>query len=607
MSPTVESQSPLARIGIALILVVLAVTVYWPVRCGEFVSDDHRFIVDNVAQLTRDDAPGAFFTEPTTVATPPDPDIWRPLRTTSFALDLHVFGPDPCGFHAVNVGLHALVVLLLCAWLTALVGAGPAACGAALFCVHPLATEAVAWISSRADLLVAVAILAALLVARRAERTGRGGFGLVLIAVVAGLSKESGVMLPALYVLDVRMRTGRWLPRASRRPLVALCVGSAIYLAGYLTWFRPGIQPQVAWYGGSFATHLPYALLGLGTLLRLVVWPVDPNFLWDASLFHPAEPAIVRGAVIAATVVGVLVVVARRRNPFVLTGLAWFFVALLPAANLLLPMRTVLAERFAYVPLFGLAAAFAGALRNRTPTRRLAWTLAVVAVLAPLTWMRAAEFASPRALYEATLRSWPRSTSAWMGLASLDLEAGAYDSAATRFDRAADVALPDVRQSWRCRIAAATARLQAGQADDAAAGLEAFVRAVDASAPLATVCADLIPEALFRLGQALGLAGRYGEAADRFEELVQRFPPRPDWFDAWGELERVRGDTRLAIEKFTLALDLDAEFHAARLHRALLLAEFPALRAQALGELRELLARDPTNARAREAIEALTH
>lgn len=593
------------RLVLALALACLAVGVYWPVRCGEFVSDDFRFIVDHTAQLSRADTPGAFFTDPSTVSTPPDPDIWRPLRTSAFALELQAFGLDPCGFHAVSIGLHALVVVLVFAWAIALVGVGAAACGAALFGVHPLASEAVAWISSRADPMVAVAILLAILTARRCERTRRGWIGLALLAIGAGLAKESGVMLPALYLLDVRMRRERWLPRDSRAPWVAICVGTLVYLALYFALFRAGVHAQVGWYGGSFSTHLPYALLGLGTLVRLVFWPVDQHFLWEPAMFSPASTALVVGAVLATMLAFGVVVATRRRIPIVGLGAAWFIVALLPAANLLLPMRTVLAERFAYVPLCGVALAAAAVLRRLPRGWRIAVTTLLIVPLGVRTWQRATDFAAPRALYEATLHSWPRSSAAWMGLAELERERGAFDVAATGFDAAAAAALPDVRQHWRCRLAAATCRLEAGDSAAAVRSLQEFLAAVEADPVVARACADAIPDALFHLGQAHGLAREYERAAGLFEDLLARYPPRPAWLDAWGELERVRGDHQAAIELFTRALALDSDHHAARLHRALLLADYPALRAQALADLREILARDPDHARAREALAAL--
>lgn len=601
-----ESMTPLARGVFALALACLAVAVYWPVRCGEFVSDDFRFIVDHTAQLTRPDAPGAFFTDKASNATPSDPDIWRPLRTSSYALEYHAFGLDPCGFHAVSIGLHALVCVLTFVWLTGLLSAPVALCGAALFAVHPLAVEAVGWISSRSDLLVAASILCALLFSRRCERTGRGWLGMAVLGLVAGFSKESGVMLPALYLIDARMRHGRWFAAGSRAPFVAACCGALAYLVAYFTWFRAGVVAQVAWYGGSFGSHLPYALLGLGTLLRLVVWPSAHHFLWEPALFAPAEPLIVWGAAGAAVVFGLAIALTWRPIPLVRLGLAFAFVALLPAANLLLPMRTVLAERFAYVPLLGVALAVAAGLSRFPRKLRVGATLAGLAVLAPLTWQRASEFATPRALYDATLRDWPRSSSALMGLAELDRERGQFAAAAARFDAAADAALPDRRQSWRCRIAAAQSRLEGGDAVAAKTGFDAFIRALDADPKLAAACADFAASAWFGLAQALALNHEYGASTRCFEELTTRFPGRPQWLDAWGEVERVRGEPKLAIERYTLALALDPDHHPARLHRALVLADFPALRVQAIAELRELLVRDPTNARARAALDTLS-
>jgi len=187
-----------AAIGVALAAAVLV--LYWPAAGGDFISlDDPRYVFANahvLGGLSWDGVRWAF----TTVHA----SNWHPLTWLSLQLDATLWGGGPFGFLAVNVVLHALNTLLLFMALWRMTGALTAsALVAALFAVHPLRVESVAWVSERKDVLSGTGWMATLLAYDwYARRPGLGRYALVAAALTLGLlAKPMLVTLPAVLLL----------------------------------------------------------------------------------------------------------------------------------------------------------------------------------------------------------------------------------------------------------------------------------------------------------------------------------------------------------------------------------------------------------------------
>jgi len=595
----------------------LAITwmLYAPCLDGEFVSDDIRFIAANQQNLEDLARPWRFFLDADTIATPPDRDIYRPLRTWSFAFDLELFGASPRAFHLHNQILHALAATLLLAWLGGIAAVSRFAWfGAALFVVHPLATEAVAWISSRSDLQACVLGLAALLLARRVETTGHSlaTVGLVLLGFGAGLAKETAVVVPALYLVDASVRGRSLLPIS--RAFVALCLGVSAYLALYLAIRDRGVSGQVDWYGGSFVSHLPYAVLGLARQLQMLVAPARFNFIHEPALYrdHDFLTLGLATATLVAAIVGV--VLLRRRAPGVAGGACFYAIALLPAANVLLPLRSVLAERFAYFPLCGfallctaLAAAFAARIPGTLP--RAIACLLVMAPAAVVTRSRAHDFSSARALYAATLEGWPDSYSAALGLGDAALSESKFEDAATGFHRAIEIARAagDAKMLRRAEYALGRSRLLARDFVAAATILESVIAALEADPALFRELLHLDADARHALGTAYSLSFRLDLAAATYDRLIELHGETAPRLDARAEVERARaGDGNLVLQLLRRAIQLDPDYAKARIHIAKIYYQITGFEGEAMRELREVLARNPHDREARELLDAYT-
>lgn len=458
---------------------------------------------------------------------------WHPLTNLSWMLDASLWGRWAGGFHLGNVVYHAAAVLIAWRLLRALgMRPGLALVAAALFAVHPLRAEPVAWITGRKDLMVALFALAAAwaYVGYARQRTWRGYLLVsVLVALAAAAKPLAIVIVPLLVWIDAWVSlTGQ---PAGRLPDLARQVLRR--LPEKLPWALLTALPAAMMWGshessgavltpfaGSLGDRLAYPLLAVGEYLRLSVWPVGLQYLHP--MWTSYSPALAGLAALVLVAVSVGAWRLRHEAPAVLFGWGWFLIALAPGSGIVRIGFHAVAERYAHLPHVGLMlalAAFAGWLLARW--RRAAWP----PVLAAAAILLAGALAAP---YVAT---WRDSESLYRQAA--DVDAGHVQArkelaqlAAARGDLAA-------AQAW---LAPLEARALAAPAAEIAYELATFharfgpparaefwfARAVDWSPQVAAVW---MARAQYRLGQQ-----RYAEAAEDFAVTLRM---RPGFKYAW--------------------------------------------------------------------------
>jgi tetratricopeptide (TPR) repeat protein len=325
-------------------------------------------------------------------------EFWHPLTWLSFLADVSLYGLRPGPMHLVNAGLHAASAALLFLALARLTRAPlRSACAAALFAVHPVHVESVAWISERKDVLsVFFGLLALVAYAHHARRPSPSRLALVAAAFAASLmAKSTLVTLPFLLLLLDAWPLGRLpvsvtdernvpgdVPRVTwaravleKVPLLAMSIASS-YLT-FVAQARGGTiasAPGRERFGDGFVSYVRYA----GKLL----WPAD------LSVFYPlpqhGEPTWkVLAALAAVALVTALAVGARRRAPWLAVGWLWFLGTLVPVIGLVRVGAHAMADRYAYFPAIGLYVALVWAAA-RLPWGPRARAVAAVAVLAAL-------------------------------------------------------------------------------------------------------------------------------------------------------------------------------------------------------------------------------
>jgi tetratricopeptide (TPR) repeat protein len=407
------------RIAVIAVLTILLVLVYHPVRDFNFVPyDDDRFVYDNphVRQGLTMHALQWAAAAGTPWGDHVHADYWRPLSFISHAADVEFFGMNPGPHHLISAGIHLLAVIALFCALTKLsrnlwVGAF----ASALFAIHPLHVESVAWIAERKDVLSGLFLgLTLWCYASYAEAPFRWSRYVTFIAagLLALMCKPITVTLPCLLlVVDYwplnRVRSVPWRVLLMEKfPLVAMAAGVAL-----LTILSPS-------YGAETMETLPFwaraanAINSYAAYLGDLVWPSGlavfyPHPGTNISWFSVGMSAAVL-AVISGTAVWL-----RHRCPFLLAGWLWFLIALIPVSGILASGSQARADRYAYLSLIGiyLAISWGGAALARfVPRRWMYWCggLAAIGALAVASyrqlsywsdgvrlWARALEVAGP--------------------------------------------------------------------------------------------------------------------------------------------------------------------------------------------------------------------
>jgi tetratricopeptide (TPR) repeat protein len=378
------------------VLAVLA--AFLPILDNGFIAlfDDNVYVTENPRVLEGLGARGVAWAFTTFHAA-----NWHPLTWLSHMLDVSLFGVDAGRHHAVNLLLHAVNTVLLFAALGRLTGAvWPSAFVAAVFGVHPLHVESVAWIAERKDLLSTLFwALALLAYAGWQRRRSALGYATLLAAYAAGLmAKPMLVSLPVLLLVLDYWPLGRLRPlRGERRhdaapsapaawaPLVRekLPLFALAAFSGVLTLLA---QSR----GGSVGTlgQIPL-LLRLGNALK--AWSAYVlETAWPSGLAayypHPLENLRAGEVLLAAVfLAGATAAVLRRgrTHPQLLAGWAWFLVTLLPVIGLVQAGSQGMADRYMYVPLAGLSMMAAWGAAT-LPAHRWPASAALALALAPL-------------------------------------------------------------------------------------------------------------------------------------------------------------------------------------------------------------------------------
>src|SRR4030042_3605104 len=277
------------------VLLILCLLAYCNSLGNNFVYDDRYFIVDNPWIRSFSNFK-LFFTDPeNTVASRPWPGIYRPLRTLSYTLDYKLFGQKPFGFHLTNLLLHLLNVFLFYRIMMHFFNNYKISfLGSLIFGIHPVQTESVSWISSRAELLYAFFSLVTMFFIIHGVKKQTVKKHWLLFAgagyLLALISKETAIIIPFLvfiilfYFYEPQNEIKNFF-KSNFIIFLVFFLFMAVYLKFRFSLFET-ISQQSNW-GGSFL-HTIYTSLKVFVLyLKLIILPI--------SLTVDHRPAVVTG------------------------------------------------------------------------------------------------------------------------------------------------------------------------------------------------------------------------------------------------------------------------------------------------------------------------
>ena len=587
-------------IGAGLAVVTLA--IYAQVAGHQFITlDDDVYIKDN-PMVNR----GVTLSRITWAFTTFHQANWHPLTWISHMIDSQVFGMNAGGHLLVNALIHVANTSLLFWFLLRTTHARwPSALVAALFALHPLHVESVAWAAERKDTLSTFfGLLSLIAYARYAEAPSRKWYAWTAIALVLGLmAKPVLVTWPFVMLLldywpfrrfQASEERDRWLAFRGivleKIPLFAIAAASCVIT--FIAQARGGTVRTFA--DAPVTLRLSNALVSYAKYLLLTFWPND------LAVYYPFAPAGIPlwqivGAALLLIGITAFCISQRKIRPYLIVGWLWFVGTLIPVIGLVQVGGQTMADRYFYIPSIGLFIAIVFGVANIAQTGRVAWafsvaTIAVVLlVLATLTNAQLHRWRDSATLFQHTLAVTPPNFPIEYNLAHVLGEQGKYDEAAAHFQNALQIK-PDFFDGL---LNMGVTRAQQGQIGEA---IEYYQRAIAVQPDSAKAHAELgvalarqnrMEAALDELNKASDLApndadvhtnlglvlARLGKVQDAIDELHQAVWFKPDSAEAHNNLGLVllaSGKPRESIPEFEAALRLKPELKVAsdNLYRA---------------------------------------
>ena len=551
-------------IAAPLALAALIWVVFWPVRGFDFITwDDPRYVFNNphvVTGLTMENLRWAF-----TTSSP----YFHPITWVSHMIDAELFGVWAGGHHLMALSLHTLSTALLFLFLYRATGAaGRSAFVAALFAIHPMRVESVAWVAERKDILPALALMIALnayLSYTRRPSIWRY-VGVAVPFVIGMLAKPILITLPFVLLLVDVWPLGRagasWhAVRASARsliveklPLIALSIGIvilnlSIQVQGMSSLERLPITQRLA----NVVTHY-------SQYLGMMLWPSGLTPLHPVAFSMPPVPALLA----AIAIVGGLSYLAIRAlpsRPYFTTGWFWFLATLVPVIGFLQAGDQGMADRFGYTSQFFLYAAItwgATELVGNAPARKALPVIAVIIVVAAgfRTRQYLWNWRDGITLWQYAVAVAPDNHHAHANLADAFATAKRYPEAETSYRDAIRLApeFPDYHFYFGQTLA------QTSRLSEAIAEFETTLKRKPGDAQTHDA-----------LGLVLARVGRVDEAVTHLREAIRIDPALASAHANLGLAFTRKGDGQSALAQYEEALRLDPANAQAHSNRAALL------------------------------------
>jgi len=382
--PGLFSSPEKRNVILCLLLVVATLALYNPVNRHPFVNyDDDRYITENPHVHN-----GLTWPTITWAFTATEQGNWHPLTWLSHALDYQLFHQNPAGHHLTSLLIHAANAVLLFLFLMyATRRLGPSLFVAALFALHPINVESVAWVAERKNVLCTFFFFATLIAYCWYARQPDWRRYLVFagLFVLGLMSKPMVITLPfVLLLLDYwplgRIRGGRADATAAplsklvveKLPLIALSAASAVITMQAQR--AGGAMRSTAQF--SLAVRLENAVMAYAMYLWKMIWPSHLSPIYP----HPGDSLAGWQVGTSALVLLAMTAVALkfRARRYLLTGWLWFLGTLVPVIGLVQVGDQAMADRYAYIPLVGIFIMIAWRIADLADSKQIGLVVRVI-------------------------------------------------------------------------------------------------------------------------------------------------------------------------------------------------------------------------------------
>lgn len=400
----------------AALIVLLGLAVYSNSFKGQFLWDD-LYLVQNNPYIKDWSYLTEIFTSSLKTSGGEATNFYRPIQVFTYLIDYSLWQLNVTGYHLTNVLLHILVALGIY-WLIQILFANRflSFLTALFFVVHPIHTEAVAYISGRADLLAAFFMLSCFILYLKNLDAKRVTLTILmsLSYVLALLSRENSLILPVLLLLYHYT-----FKKAVYKKPFALIISIAI---GYVLWRWALLQtglPQIS-SGTTLLERIPGFFVAITNYIGLLLAPFNLHMEYGGILFNFTDPKAMVGIFLLFFL---LVYAFKKREQDRLTffSVGWFFIALLPSSNIY-PINAYMAEHWLYLPSIGffliLARFFTALFRNKKFIfSAITLTVVLLAFYSFLTIRQNSYWREPVDFYKRMIRYAPYSSRLYNNLA----------------------------------------------------------------------------------------------------------------------------------------------------------------------------------------------
>ena len=498
---------------------------------------------------------------------------WHPLTLLSHTLDWSLFQGNAEGHHLVSLLLHIGTVLLLFFFLNSTTkNIWPSAFAAALFALHPLRVESIAWAAERKDVLSMFFGLASIYAyACYAGSSKLSRYFLCLIFFALSLmSKPMLVTLPFVLLLLDYWPLGRWTKKISA-PIKSR--GSDI---GRLLWekvpfiFLAIVSSVVTIWaqkmGGSVASmeRLPFpvrisnAITSYVSYLGKTFWPSDLAVFYPFDFYLPLWQVLISSFILI--VITVVVLYYIKKLPFLFVGWFWFLGTLIPVIGLVQVGKQAMADRYTYLPSIGIAIMLAWAIPLLFPCKDIRKkilfpaAIAILTILSILTWQQCGYWKNSIELWNHTLQVTKDNYLAHNNLGLVLFGKGRIKEAIDHYNKALHVT-PGYFEAY-------------GNRGNAYAGIGQYQQAIE-NYTKAIYLKPYHAEGYYTRGTAYGkLLGQYQQAIEDFNKAIALNPDYTKAYNNRGLSYYALGQYQLAIDDFNKAIGMKQDYADAYNNRA---------------------------------------
>jgi len=427
--------------AVSVLLAGVTLFLYHPVFNHDFINLDDWQYVSNNREVTN----GVTLRGLGWAFTSFHASNWHPLTWLSHMIDVEIYGLDPGGHHGTNLFFHILNTVLLFLILTRMTGApGKSGIVAALFTLHPLHVESVAWVAERKDVLSTFFLFLMLgAYALYVEKPGRWKYGITLVFFTLGLmAKPMLVSAPfLLLLLDVWPLRRRPVPdRPPSKMEIIPFFALAVLSSGITLYAQASGGAMRSLEAVPLADRAANALVSAVAYMGKMVWPAG------LSVFYPYPAAIpfwkVLGAAALLVLITVFVFREKARRPWFFTGWLWYLISLFPVIGIVQVGPQSMADRYTYIPLIGLFIALTWAVDETLSRRRFpvfasaSLVLILLAGLSSTTWFQLSHWKNSRSLFTHALEVTENNALAHNNLAVALADDGEREAAVNHFQEA---------------------------------------------------------------------------------------------------------------------------------------------------------------------------